>query len=81
MVWTPPLPDLFVNKLPGRAIKLGDSESENEKNLEPTHKVAQNKNQQMTKRPQTVLVNEIIDLAADEDEEVLAPATPRVMAT
>ena len=81
VVWTPPLPDLFVDGLPGRAIELGDSESESEEDLEPARKVARNEDQQMAEGPRTVLVNEIIDLAADEDEEVLAPATPGVMAT
>jgi len=83
VVWTPPLPDLFVDGLPGRAIELENNknESESEEDLEPTHKVAQNEDQQMAKKPRTVLVNEIIDLAAEKDEELLAPATPKIMAT
>jgi len=83
VVWTPPLPDLFVDGLPGRAIELGDSEneSESEEDLEPTRKMARNEDQQITEGPRTVLVNEIIDLAAEEDEELLAPATPKIMAT
>jgi len=70
-----------VDGLPERAIELGDSESESEEDLEPTHKVAQNKNQQMAKKPETVLVNKIINLTANKDEEVLAPATPGVITT
>jgi len=83
VVWTPPLPDLFVDELPKRTIELEDSESESEseEDLEPTRKVAQNENQQMTEKPQTILVNKIIDLAAEEDKEILAPTTPEVMAT
>jgi len=83
VVWTPPLPNLFVDGLPGRAIELGDSEnkSESEEDLEPTRKVARNEDQQMAERPRTILVNEIINLAAEEDEELLAPATPKIIAT
>jgi len=79
MMWTPPLPDLFVDGLPKHAIELGDSESENKKNLKPTHKITQNKNQQMAKKPPTVLVNEIIDLTTKKNKKLLIPATPKII--
>jgi len=81
IIWTPPLPDLFVDKLPKHTIKLGDSESESEEDLKPTRKVARNEDQQMAKKPRTVLVNEIIDLATNKNKKVLAPATPGVITT
>jgi len=75
------LPDLFVDGLPGHTIELGDSENESKEDLEPARKMARNEDQQITEGPETILVNEIINLAANEDEEILAPATPGVMAT
>jgi len=77
------LPDLFVNRLPKRAIKLKNSENknENEEDLEPTRKMTQNEDQQMAKGPRTILINEIINLAAKKNKELLAPATPGVITT